>query len=118
MFLYPITFGYILEHTSRTASAGILRPEVINRRKQRNSLNIYMTTLACISQFVTNTVLMVLLKFFFGKFKFIHSLFAILTLSLNFNLLPFFYIIIADDEFKRALFTKQYFNIVRLFFGF
>ena len=118
MILYPITFKYILEHTNRTASAGILRPEVIKNRKQQNSLNIYMTCLACVAQLVTNTIFVILMKLFFGKFKFYHSLFAVITVSFNFNLMPFFYIIVADEEFKRAIANKQYVNILKLFFEF
>jgi hypothetical protein len=55
------------------------------------------------SQLVANLVLVVLMKGFFGKSKFFHSLFALITMSFNFNLMPMLYIMMADDGLKRAV---------------
>jgi hypothetical protein len=45
-----------------TAQSGLLKPEVIKRRKQQNTLNIYMTFWVGAIQFLTNTLIVVFLK--------------------------------------------------------
>ena len=77
-----------------------------------------MTCMACVAQLIMNTIFVILMKLLFGKFKFFHSLFAVITVSFNFNLMPIFYILVADDEFKRAIANRQFVNVVRLFFEF
>ena len=67
MILYPVTFRYITTSTNQIARSGILLPDMVTRRRQQNSINIYVTWLACIAQFVTNIIFVVLMKGFFGK---------------------------------------------------
>jgi hypothetical protein len=114
--LYSATFTYIQRDITTRALSGILNPEVIKRRKQQNTVNIKMTCLTWLAQFITNIVYIIVLKFFFGKIRFYQAIFAILTISLNFNILPLFYITLADDDFKSALIRKQYKDAIKLFF--
>ena len=117
MILYPVTFRYITTSTNQIARSGILLPDMVTRRRQQNSINIYVTWLACIAQFVTNIIFVVLMKGFFGKNKFYHLLFAIVTVSFNFNVMPIFYIILIDGSLKRAIFEpRSWFLAVKLFF--
>jgi hypothetical protein len=79
---------------------------VIKRRKRRNTLNIYLTFWAWLAQFTTNLVCLVLVSFFFGTHVFLHSLLALLNLTLNFTVLPIFYIVMADETIKSVLVGK------------
>jgi hypothetical protein len=108
MILYPITFRYILEVTNSTAKAGLLLPEVIWRRRQRNSLNIQVTCLACVVQLVGNFIFVVLLILFFGESNFYGQLAALVNICFNSNLIPIFYIIMIDDEIKRTIFGRHF----------
>jgi hypothetical protein len=107
LILYPIIFRYISEKTNATAQAGILMPEVIQRRRQQTSINICVTCLACVAQLVTNIIFAIFLIVFFGESKFYHSLVALIYDCLNFNLIPIFYIIMIDDEIKRSIFRSH-----------
>jgi hypothetical protein len=92
-----------------------LNPEIIKNRKQKNNLNIIMTFWVWFAQFVNNIIYMVLIKMFLGKVRFYHSLLAVLTIFVNFNVLPLFYIVIADEDFKMAIVQKEYFVVAKLF---
>ena len=116
--LYYITFEHIKIHTNRTELSGILNPEVMNRRKQKNTLNIIMTFWAWLAQFATNITYVIVLKLFFGKYRFFQALFAAFTVSLNFNIMPLFYIALADEDLKSAILRKEYSTAARLFFYF
>ncbi len=89
--------------------------EVIKHRKQQNSLNIIMTVWTGIAQFVTNIIYIIVIKIFFGGDKFYQDLLAVFTISLNFNILPLFYIALADENFKSAFLRREYLNAIRLF---
>jgi hypothetical protein len=118
IILYCITFLHIKVHTNRTELSGILNPETINRRKQKNTLNIIMTFWAWLAQFATNITYIIVLKLFFGKHRFFQALFAEFTVCLNFNILPLFYIALADEDLKSAILKKEYSMAARLFFYF
>ncbi len=113
--LYSITFAYIIRHTNKTALAGILNPEVIKRRRQKNILNIKMTFLVWLVQFFTNIIYLIIIYVFYGKIRFYHSLLAVLTICLNFTILPLFYIAMADEDFKFAILNKEYSTVMKLF---
>ena len=93
-------------------------PEVIKRRRQQTSLNINVTFISCVAQFLTNIIFLILMKGFFGKSKFYHALFALVTTSFNFNVLPIFYIFMTDDQLKRAIqYRKSFIDILTVFFS-
>ena len=118
MILYPLIFKFITTHTNRSASTGLLMPEVIKRRRQQTSLNINVTFISCVAQFLTNIIFLILMKGFFGKSKFYHALFALVTTSFNFNVLPIFYIFMTDDQLKRAIqYRKSFIDILTVFFS-
>jgi hypothetical protein len=77
-----------------------------------------MTFWAWLAQFINNMFLVVLVKFLFGKDQFTFYLLAFVTLFLNFNLLPFIYIILGDESFKRAIANKEYSDLVKLMLEF
>jgi hypothetical protein len=79
--LYGSTFCWLIKNTKRTELAGILKPEVMKRRRQKNALNIAMTFWAWLAQFVSNIMYIIVIKLFFGKLKFHQALFSILTIS-------------------------------------
>jgi hypothetical protein len=116
--LYSFTFVYIVSHNRQTALAGILQPEVIRKRKLQNSLNIIMTFWVWLAQLGTNIIYLVVMFVFYGKVRFYHHLFVILTIGLNFNVLPLFYIVLADNQFKTFLLNRDYYNMIKLFFAF
>ena len=93
-----------------------LTTDVLQNRKQKNTLNIKMTCCLWLVQFSANILTLLLVKLFFGKNKFFHHLFAILTSSVNFNLLPFLYVIMTDEPVKTALAEKQYLELFQLLF--
>ncbi len=74
-----------------------------------------MTAWTGIAQFVTNMIYIVVIKIFFGKAKFYQDLLAVFTISLNFNILPLFYIALADENFKSAFLKREYWTAIRLF---
>ena len=115
ILLYSITFFHIITRTNRTALTGMLNPEVIKKRRQRNNLNIMMTFWTWIAQFMSNSIYMSLTQIFYGKIRFYHAFLAVFSLSLNFNILPFFYIVLGDDDFKVAIMSKDFVTIVNLF---
>ena len=92
--------------------------EAIKRRKQQNTLNIYLTFWAWVAQFFTNMFNLVLIHAFFGKNIFAHAISALFHLTLNFNVLPFFYMVFADESIKAAIYYKQYKEVLRLFLSF
>ena len=116
MILYSATFYHIIIHNKKTA--GILNSDAIKRRKQQNMLNMRITFWAWIAQLGTNITYLILLTFFFGKHRFFHKLLAISTICLNFNILPIFYLTMADEDLKLFLLNKDYFNLLKLFLGF
>jgi predicted lysophospholipase L1 biosynthesis ABC-type transport system permease subunit len=116
--LYSMTFGYIIRHTNRTALSGILRPEVIKKRKQQNSLNLMMTFWTWFAQFITNIIYIILLMVFFGRNRFTQAILAAFTVSLNFIVLPLFYVMLADEAFKSAILRKDYIGVVKIFLDF
>jgi hypothetical protein len=73
---------------------------------------------AWLVQFITNMILVVLIKFMFGKDQFIYYLLGCVTLFCQFNVLPFIYIILGDERFKRAIANKEYCNVVKMMFDF
>jgi hypothetical protein len=94
------------------------RSEAIKRRKQQNTLNIYLTFWAWLAQFLTNMFNIVLIQAFFGKNVFVHAICALLHLTLNFNVLPFFYVVFADENIKTAIYYKEYKEVIKLFLTF
>jgi hypothetical protein len=74
-----------------------------------------MTVWTGIAQFVTNIIYIIVIKIFFGGDKFYQDLLAVFTISLNFNILPLFYIALADENFKSAFLRREYLNAIRLF---
>jgi hypothetical protein len=68
---------------------------------------------------VTNIIFLVLMKGFFGKSKFYHSLFAIITISFNFNFMPIFYIMLIDGSLKKAISEPgAYLKVAKIIFCF
>ena len=115
MVLYALTFRQISLNNQNIAISGILKHEVMKRRKQQNTLNISMTCWSWLAQLLTNIFYLIVLYIFFGKNRFYHALFAVLTISLNFNILPLFYLAMADEDFKSAILSKQYVTAFKLF---
>ena len=112
--LYSVTFAHIILHTNKTALAGILNPEVIKRRRQKNILNIMMTFWVWLVQFFTNIIYLIIMHVFYGKIRFYHSLLAVFTICLNFTILPLFYIVMADEDLKFAVLNKEYLTVIKL----
>lgn len=117
MILYPITFYHIIRNNDKIAFLGALSPDVINRRKQRNKLNILITFWAWLAQLATNIVYFIFMRMFFGKEGFIHILLSICTISLNFNILPLFYLLMADDDFKISILNRDLSHFIKMLFG-
>ena len=117
LVMYSLTFRHIVIHTRRTAAAGILRPEVIKKRKQQNMLNIYLTFWIWLAQFSTNLTIFISVKILFGKSLFVHTFLALMNLTLNFALLPILYMVAADNGMKAAL-SKREFRLAATFFLF
>ena len=118
MVLYPLTFHYIVRHTDITASANILKPEIIKKRRQQNSLNIYLTFWTWIAQFLTNMCALSIMTVVRGQSLFMHGLFAVLHLTINFNVLPVFYVVAVDDKIKAALHKRQFREAMKVFFSY
>ena len=70
-------------------------------------MNIYMTFLAWLAQFMTN-MFFFLVRYLFGKDQFVVNFFALVTIFLNFNVLPFVYIIMGNADFKRTINSREY----------
>jgi hypothetical protein len=79
-------------------------------------MNITMTFWSWLAQCVTNIFYLVVLYLFYGKTRFYHSLLAVLTVFFNFNILPLFYLFMADENFKYAMLNKQYLVVLKLLF--
>jgi hypothetical protein len=79
--LYGLTFAWLIKNTKRAELAGILKPDVIKHRRQKNMLNIVMTFWAWLAQFISNIMYIIVIKLFFGKLRFHQALFSILTIS-------------------------------------
>jgi hypothetical protein len=75
-----------------------------------------MTFWAWLAQFITNMFLVVIVKFMFGKDQFVYQLLVLVALFLNFNVLPFIYIILGNDNFKKAFAGKKYLQFIKLLF--
>ena len=115
MVLYPLVFRHIIIDTNKTASSGLLQPDVIRRRKQRNILNIYMTFWTWVFQFTTSLLSLIFIYFIFGKHKFYQHMFAILNVGVNFMILPSLFVIMGDEDFKKALTRRNYVEAAKLF---
>ncbi len=120
IILYTITFYNITKHTNWTTLSGILSPDVIKKRKQKNVLNITKTLWVWLAQLATNIFYLIVCYILcymssMGKKRFYHNLLAVLTIGMNFNILPLFYITIADGDFRTSILTKDYLNFKRLF---
>jgi hypothetical protein len=77
-----------------------------------------MTFWAWLGQFFTNITFFVLTHLFYGKSKYGQAFFNILHLSLNFNVLPILYFMLAEDSIKGAISRKQYFAAFKIIFTF
>ena len=77
-------------------------------------MNIIMTFWSWLAQCVTNVFYLIVLYRFYGKNRFYHSLLAVLTVSFNFNILPLFYLFMADEDFKYAILNKEYLLVLKL----
>ncbi len=117
MILYTNTFYYIIMNNQKVALSRVLNPDVINRRKQRNKLNILITFWAWLAQLLTSIVYFTFMKVFFGKERFIHILLSVCTICLNFNMLPLFYLLMADDDFKTSIISKDPSQFIKMLFG-
>ncbi len=115
LVMYTLTFHHIIVHTRRTADAEILRPEVIRKRKQQNTLNIYLTFWIWIAQFSTNLTIFISVKSLFGRSLFVHTFLALMNLTLNFAILPIFYMVAANDVIKAALIKRKFRQAANLF---
>lgn len=111
--MYSLTFAYIKQHTNKTALSGILRPEIIKKRRKQNTLNLIMTFWTWVAQFITNIFYIVVMQVFYGRDRFFQTLFASFTVSLNFNVLPLFYVLLADDDFKSAIMSKDFWAAIK-----
>ena len=118
MFLYRVTFSHINMHNKNMENEGILKADAVKRRKRQNVLNIYMTFWVWLAQLITNMIIVIMVKYMFGKDQFLLQLAGFVTIFLNFNVLPFLYIILGNDGFKRAILTKEYFKLVKLLLEF
>ena len=118
MFLYRVTFSHINMHNKNVEDEGILKADAIKRRKRQNVLNIYMTFWVWLAQFITNMIIVIMVKYMFGKDQFLLQLAGFVTIFLNFNVLPFLYIILGNDGFKRAILSKEYFKFLKLLLKF
>ena len=117
IIMYSLTFAYIKNQTNETAMSGILRPEVIKKRRKQNTLNLTMTFFTWVAQFITNIFYMIVMTFFYGKDRFFLSLFATFTVCLNFNILPLFYVALSDNDFKTAIVERDFWGILKIFLG-
>ena len=108
----------LLQHTNLMAATGMLQPEVINRRRRRNKLTIVTTCAAWIFQLLANILLIGFVFLIFGQNKFLHSVLAILSASLNFTILPMFFILVSDEKIKAAFLERNYRTIFKLCFEF
>ena len=113
--LYTLTFSYIKRRTNQTALSGILRPEVIKKRRKHNTLNLIMTFWTWIAQFITNIFYIIVMTVFYGRDRFFQTLFAAFTVCLNFNVLPLFYVVLADEDFKSAIMRKDFRGALLIF---
>ena len=117
MYLYFTTFRYIKRHNHKTAVSGIVSQDTIRRRKQQSKLNIVVTFSAWLAQFITNITYFLLMRVFFGKQRFHHILLAVCTVCLNFNVMPFFFIIMVDNDLKVALLEKEFVAVLKFLIG-
>ena len=77
-----------------------------------------MTFWAWFVHFVTNAFVVIMVKFLLTTDMFTYQLVGFLTLFLNFNVLPFVYILLANDNFKRAFVQKQFGRLLKMLFTF
>ena len=117
MVLYYNTFRHVLRHNKKTALSGIISEDTVKKRKQQNKLNIMVTFWAWLAQLFTNIIYLLLMIVFYGKARFYHILLAICTICLNFNILPLFYIIMADNDLKSVIQEKDFIGIIKLLMG-
>ena len=101
-----------------TTSSFLTFPDVIKRRQKQNLTNIYMTFWAWLAQFLTNIILVLAVRIFYGQNQFVYQLLGLLTIFFNFNVLPFVYIILANEKFKKAFVDKKCGSLLKLFFSF
>lgn len=114
--LYAITFWSILGSTNAAAVSGILRSDVLKRRKKQNYLNIYLTFWAWVIQYFTNTCNLLVTKYIYGRSPFLHSLFSLFQLTFNFTIMPFLYVLVADETIKTHLIKKEFVAALKLLF--
>ena len=50
----------------------------------------------------------IVMTVFYGRDRFFQTLFAAFTVCLNFNVLPLFYVVLADEDFKSAIMRKDF----------
>lgn len=115
--LYYKIFRHVKRQHHKTALLGIVSQDTVKRRKQQNKLNIMVTFWAWMAQFITNIIYIFLMSAYFGKSRFYHTLLAICTICLNFNILPLFFICMADDDFKVAIQGHNFTAIIKLLCG-
>lgn len=106
--LYAVTFYRILDSTKAIAKTGILRPDIVRNRRNQNTLNIYITFLAWLIQYIANLSNLLAFFFIFGSNNFLQLLFSLFQLSFNFTVMPFLYILVADRVFKDFLIRRQF----------
>ena len=116
IFLYSFTFIHIAKHDKWAALKGIVKPEAFKRRRTQNFVNIYVTFWAWLMQFITNMFIVVIVKFMFGKDQFVMLIMGFISFFLTFNLLPLIYIIMGNENLKRAFASKNYFDIIQQLF--
>lgn len=112
--LYTITFRNIIATTKAVAANGILKQEALKKRKQKNTLNIYLTFGAWIIQCCVNLFMLFVTKAIFGKNLHLHSILTQLQLTFNFTILPFLYVIVADKSIKNHLINREFKSVVIL----
>jgi hypothetical protein len=78
-------------------------------------MNIYMTFWTWLFQFIVSIISHIFIHFIFGKHKFYQHLFAILNVGVNFSILPCLFVIMGDEDFKRALASKNFSEALKLF---
>jgi len=70
-----------------------------------------------LAQFITNSLYLVVMYIFFGKDRFYQQFLAVFTVFLNFNVMPLFYVLVADEDLKASVLDKDFTRIVSIFFN-
>lgn len=101
--LYILTFWHLKKATNKIASSGVLRPEAMRMRRKQNTFSIYYSLAAWVLQFLNNSFQIFSRIVFIGTNYYLHALFAIFTLTFNFAILPFLYMVAGSDDVKSHL---------------